>query len=117
MLFDPSVCRQSTPSLALPAPVPPHTSSDTMNGVPSARLPPNASITDKPADAAGTRSGAASANALTSAPQIRLMVAVRALTAAGARGLTSEPSGRCSVTGRKQPALVGMVASVSARTA
>jgi hypothetical protein len=117
MLFDPSVCRQSTPSSDSPAPVPPQTSSLTMNRLPSARTPPKASITDSPADGAGTRSGTASENALTIAPQIRLIVAVRALTAAGAEGLTSEPSGRCSVTGLKQPPFVGMRSSVSARTA
>ena len=39
------------------------------------------------------------------------------LAAPTSAGLTSVPLGRCSVTGRKQPALVGIVGSVSARTA
>ncbi len=50
-------------------------------------------------------------------PAMRLMVAVRALTGAGSAGLTSDPSGRCRLTGRKQPPLVGMRGSVTARTA
>ena len=50
-------------------------------------------------------------------PVMRLMVEVRALTAAGSCGLTIVPLGRRSVIGRKQPPLVGMVGSVSARTA
>lgn len=84
---EPSVCRQSTPSLPSLAPVPAATSSLRMNGVPSARLPPNAIISDSPADAAGTRLGAASASALTIAPQMRLIVAVRRVDRGGRDGI------------------------------
>ena len=50
-------------------------------------------------------------------PVIRLIVEVRAFTGAGSRGLTRLPSGRCNEIGRKQPALVGIAGSVSARIA
>ena len=45
------------------------------------------------------------------------IVAVRALTGAGSRGLTRLPSGRVRVMGRKQPPLPGIEGSVTARTA
>ena len=48
---------------------------------------------------------------------IRFSVAVREFTGAGSNGLTRLPSGRLRDTGRKQPPLVGMDGSVSARTA
>ena len=70
-----------------------------------------------PADAAGTRSGRIWASAPIMQPVMRLMVEVRALTAAGSCGLTIVPLGRRSLIGRKQPPLVGMVGSVRARTA
>src|SRR5258706_409532 len=50
-------------------------------------------------------------------PAMRLIVDVRALTGAGASGLTIVPGGSFRLIGRKQPPLVGMSGSVSARTA
>ena len=47
-------------------------------------------------------------------PVMRLMVAVRELTGAGASGLTMLPFGSSSVIGRKQPAFVGIAAGASA---
>src|SRR4029450_13381091 len=66
-----------------------------------------------PADAAGTRSGRIWASAPIMQPVMRLMVEVRALTAAGSCGLTIVPLGRRNVIGRKQPPLVGMVGGVA----
>jgi hypothetical protein len=48
---------------------------------------------------------------------MRLIVAVRQLTGAGALGLTTVPSGRIASTARKQPPLFGTDASEMARTA
>src|ERR1700721_4197622 len=50
-------------------------------------------------------------------PAMRLIVEVRALTGAGACGLTIVPGGKLRLIGRKQPPLVGISGSVSARTA
>jgi hypothetical protein len=47
---------------------------------------------------------------------MRLTVAVRELTGAGRDGLTMLEGGRTTFIGRKQPELVGMDASVMART-
>src|SRR5581483_12342765 len=66
---------------------------------------------------AGTRSGTTCARAPSRQLAISLMVTARQPTGAGARGLTTLPSGSTSETGRKQPPLVGIDASVSARTA
>ena len=60
---------------------------------------------------------AAPASADSMAPQMRLIVAVRALTGAGERGLTRLPAGSSSEIGRKQPPLLGIDGSVTARTA
>ena len=92
-------------------------SSPVTKDLPSGRRPPNAITSNSQPESAGTLSGIASLNALRMHPVIRLIVAVREPTGAGATGFTSDPLGRCSVTGRKQPALVGIVGSVSARTA
>ena len=48
---------------------------------------------------------------------MRLIVEVRALTGAGSRGLTMRALRQVEADRRKQPALVGIVGSVSARTA
>src|SRR5436305_14990638 len=66
---------------------------------------------------AGTRSGATSASAISMVLVMRLIVAVRAFTGAGSRGLTIKPAGSVSVIGRKQPPLLGMAGLVTARTA
>ena len=84
---------------------------------PAGCCPPNATISISPAEGAGTRSGNTSANAEMIEPAMRLMVEVRAFTGAGSRGLTRLPSGKCNEIGRKQPALVGIAGSVSARIA
>ncbi len=73
---------------------------------------PKAMTRSSPADAAGTRSGRIWASAPIMQPVMRLMVEVRALTAAGSCGLTIVPLGRRNLMGRKQPPLVGMVGSV-----
>src|SRR4029077_8405273 len=56
-------------------------------------------------------------SAPTMQPAMRLIVEVRALTGAGAAGLTIVPGGRFRLIGRKHPPLVGISGSVSARTA
>src|SRR3984957_20535208 len=50
-------------------------------------------------------------------PAMRLIVEGRALTGAGASGLTMVPCGSLSRIGREEPPLVGISGSVSARTA
>ena len=111
-----SVSITSTPSRAAEAPLPPAISSPTTKRRPRCE-PPKARVRSSPAASAGTRSGSASLKAPRMQPVMRLIVAVREPTGAGSHGFTSVPSGRWSDTGRKQPALVGIVGSVRARTA
>ena len=63
-------------------------------GAPSRRRPPKAITRSSPAEGAGTRSGSTVASAESMQPVIRLIVAERAFTGAGERGLTRLPSGK-----------------------
>ncbi len=65
---------------------------------------------------ARTRSGTAWARQPKITSVMRQTVIVRALTAAGCRGLTTVPSGSETVIGLKQPSLFGNVGSVTQRT-
>ena len=86
-------------------------------GAPSRRRPPKAITRSSPAEGAGTRSGSTVASAESMQPVIRLIVAERAFTGAGERGLTRLPSGKVRLIGRKQPPLFGIDGSVTALTA
>ena len=108
MQFVASVSITSTPSAPALAPLPPAINSPTTKREPSRRLPPNASTSNSPAEAAGAFPGRTGASAPTITPAMRLIVEVRALTGAGSSGLTRLPGGRRSEIGRKQPPLVGI---------
>jgi len=73
--------------------------------------PGDARISDIPQSGAGMVPGAAFASAPMMTLVTSLHAAIRALTGAGARGDSSEPSGRCSVSGARRPALVGVAGS------
>src|SRR5690242_18474840 len=117
MQLETSVSMTSTPSELMPAPLPPAINSPITKGRPVSRKPPNITASISPDESAGTFAGMTGRNAPRMHPAMRLIVAVRAFTAAGDFGLTIDPSGRFSEIGRKQPALVGMLGSVTARIA
>src|SRR5918993_275530 len=117
MQFVASVSIASTPSKPRPAPLPPPRSSPVTKAAPSRRRPPKAITRSSPAEGTGTRSGSTVASAESMQPVIRLIVAERAFTGAGERGLTRLPSGKVRLIGRKQPPLFGIDGSVTALTA
>ena len=107
MQFETSVSMMSMPSLSGRAPMPPAASSLATNGRPvSGSRPPNAITSSVPEFAAGIFPGSAPTSAPRIVSAMRLMVAVRQLTGAGAIGLTIVPSGQHRVHRAEAAAVV-----------